>query len=81
MIIAVGKARENGRNIVGCYMLRPLAQPQCIDVVGSCCAKFETSQTCSPVPTGATLLDATCCVHFHTLYHVVACCWELLHKL
>ena len=67
MIIVVGKARENGRNIVGCYMLRPFAHPQCIDVVGSCFAKFETSQTCSPVPTGATLLDATCCVHFHTL--------------
>ena len=36
MIIAVGKARANGRNIVGCYMLRPFAHPQCIDVVAYC---------------------------------------------
>ena len=26
-----------------------------------------------------TLLDATCFVRLHTLLHVVACCWELLH--
>ena len=36
MVIVVGKARENGRNIVGCYMLRPFAHPQCIDVVACC---------------------------------------------
>ena len=27
-----------------------------------------------------TLLDVTCCVRLHTLLHVVAFCWELLHK-
>ena len=36
MIIVVGKARENGRNTVECYMLRPFAGPQCIDVVACC---------------------------------------------
>ena len=25
--------------------------------------------------TDATLLDVTCCVHVHTLFHVVACCF------
>ena len=30
-----------------------------------------------------TLLYVTCCVHLHTLVqlHVVACCWEFLHKV
>ena len=28
-----------------------------------------------------TLLDVTCCVRLHTLLHVVAFCWELLHKV
>ena len=28
-----------------------------------------------------TLLDVACCVRLHTLLHVVACCWELLHKV
>ena len=28
-----------------------------------------------------TLLDVTCCVRLHTLLHVAACCWELLHKV
>ena len=31
------ESKANGRNIVGCYMLRPFAHP-----VGCCCAKFET---------------------------------------
>ena len=26
-----------------------------------------------------TLLNVICCVRLHTLLHVVACCWELLH--
>ena len=30
---------------------------------------------CQQLP---TLLDVTRCVRFHTLLHVVACCWELL---
>ena len=37
------KPRANGRNIVGCYMLRPFAHP-----VACCCTKFETSQTFQP---------------------------------
>ena len=37
------KPRANGRNIVGCYMLRPFAHP-----VVCCCAKFETGQTFQP---------------------------------
>ena len=28
-----------------------------------------------------TLLYITCCIRFHTLLHVVACCWELLRKV
>ena len=28
-----------------------------------------------------TLLDVTFCVRLHTLFHVVACCWELLRKV
>ena len=28
-----------------------------------------------------TLLDVTCFVHLHTLFVVVACCWELLRKV
>ena len=44
------KLRANGRNSVGrCWML--------LRVVGSCCGKFETGQTFSPVHTDATLLD------------------------
>ena len=41
-------------NIVGCYMLRPFAHPvaacccMLLCVVGSCCAKFETSQIFEP---------------------------------
>ena len=30
---------------------------------------------------GATLLVVICCVLLHTLLRVVACCWELLHKV
>ena len=42
--------RANGRNIVGCYMLRPFANPvvMLLHVVGSCRAKFEIAQTFSP---------------------------------
>ena len=29
-----------------------------------------------PTQTDTTLLDVICCVHLHTLLHVVACCWE-----
>ena len=38
------KPLANGRNIIGCYMLRP---PCCmlLAVVACCCAKFETGQT------------------------------------
>ena len=31
--------------------------------------------------TNATLLDVTRCIRFHTLLHVVACCWELICKV
>ena len=53
-------------NIVGCYMLLPIAHP-----VRCCCAKFETGQAFSPVQTDATWLnnmqqgaqsDATCSI-------------------
>ena len=46
------KPSANGRNIVGCYMLRRLHTLVC--VVESCCAKFETGQTFSYVQTNAT---------------------------
>ena len=45
-------------NIVRCYMLRPLAHPECcmlLRVVMSCCAKFETGQTLSYAQTDATI--------------------------
>ena len=44
------KPRANGRNIVGCYMVRPFCTPCCmlLDVVACCCAKFETGQTFQP---------------------------------
>ena len=29
-----------------------------------------------PAQMDTTLLDVICCVHLHTLLHVVACCWE-----
>ena len=43
-------SRANGRNIVGCYMLRPFAHPvvMLLRLVGSCRAKFEIGQTFSP---------------------------------
>ena len=56
------RLRANGRNIVGCYMLRLFAHP-----VACCCAKFETGHTFSPVQTDATLLA-------NNPQH----CWELL---
>ena len=34
-----------------------------------------------PLQTDATLLDITCCVHLHTLLHIVEFCWELLSKV
>ena len=37
------KPLANGRNIVGCYMLRPFAHP-----VACCCTKFEAGQTFQP---------------------------------
>ena len=45
--------RANGRNIVGCYMLRPFAYPVacCWELLGK---KLETSQTFSYVQTDAT---------------------------
>ena len=46
------KPSANGRNIVGCYMLRRLHTLLC--VVGSCCEKFETGQTLSYVQADAT---------------------------
>ena len=41
------KPSPNGRNIVGCYLLRPFAHPVacCLCVVWSCCTKFETGPT------------------------------------
>ena len=46
------KPSANGRNVVGCYMLRRLHTLLC--VVGSCCEKFETGQTLSYVQADAT---------------------------
>ena len=45
--------RANGRNIVGCYMLRPFAHPVacCWELLGN---KLETSQTFSYVQRDAT---------------------------
>ena len=35
----------------------------------------------SPVQTDATLLDVTCCVRLHTVFHVVGCCCVLLREV
>ena len=61
--------RANGRNIVGCYMLRPFQQTllHVVSVVGSCCAKFETSQTFSYAQTDAATPKnvGSCCVRLY----------------
>ena len=49
------KLRANGRNVVGCcWML--------LRVVVSCCRKFETGQSFSPVQTDAKLLEVVASV-------------------
>ena len=45
------KPRANGRNIVGCYMLRPFAH-----AVACCCAKFKTGQTFQPTTPNISLI-------------------------
>ena len=68
------KPRANGRKIVGQKLPTFLDVTCCVrlnnllHVVASCCAKFETNQTFSPVQTDATLL-AKKSQH----------CWELLN--
>ena len=42
---------------------------------------LERLPVLSPVQTGATLLDVTCCVRLHSLLHVVGCCCVLLRKV
>ena len=42
---------------------------------------FLSSLHLSPLQTDATLLDIACCVHLHTLLHIVAFFWELLSKV
>ena len=43
--------------------------------------KLKEEKALSPMQIDATLLDDTYFVHLHTLLLVVACCWELLHKV
>ena len=75
--LCVFKVRANGRNIVGqqlpctcCVCFHTLLHV--VAFVGSCGAKFETSQTFSPVQTGATLLVVQCCFR---LYAALPSCW------
>ena len=44
------KPRASGRNIIGCYMLRPFTHPVacCWMLLRVVCAKFETGQTFEP---------------------------------
>ena len=42
---------------------------------------LERLPVLSPVQTGATLLDVTCCVRLHSLLHVVGCCCVLSRKV
>ena len=50
---------------------------------------FELGTTLKPRANGfnivgqqlPTLLDITCCVRLHTLFHVVGCCCVLLRKV
>ena len=69
MIIVVDKAPCKRTQY--CWMLHVVSVcTHCcmlLFVVGSCCAKFETGQTFSPVQTGEKLLDFTRCVRFHNL--------------
>ena len=51
-----------------------------VDYVTPSCILLSSSHL-SPLQTDATLLDIACCVHLHTLLHIVACCWELLRKV
>ena len=53
------------------------ARKQCI----LCPALRHGCLKLSPVQTGATLLDVTCCVRLHTLLRVVGCCGVLLRKV
>ena len=55
----------NGRNTVGCYMLRPFAHPVAcccmLRVVGSCCIRLHTTantDATSPNTVGPTILGA-----------------------
>ena len=81
------RLRPNGRNIVGCYMLRPFPHP-----VACCCAKFETGQTFQPTTPNisfvlrspkrsATMLDPFvqlfqhCCGHARSLRMVYKDLW------
>ena len=78
------------RNIVGPNMLRPFEWNH--NNVGTCCVKFEISQTFRPMQTDATLLAknpsttrnnvVTCCVRLHGPIRYVPKCIaiHLLHK-
>ena len=58
------RLRANGRNIVGCYILRPFAH--LLHAVGCCCTKFETLR--NNMQQGVQT-DAACNIQQ---------CWELL---
>ena len=60
------KPHANGRNIVGCYMLRPCAHP-----VACCCAKFETKLFCQQLPKFLLFRDRR---------SVAQQCWIRLHS-
>ena len=74
------KPLANGRNIVGCYMVRPSAHPAtCCYIrlcfVGSCCSKFKTFEpTISPnisfVPRSRKR-STTWWIHLHSSSNIV----------
>ena len=83
------KPRANGRNIVGCYMLRPFAHPVascCANVVACCWAKFETGQTFQPKTPNISFVlwspkrSATIHTYKHTLLLPPQRGWIRLHS-
>ena len=52
-----------------------------LSTISQVTTELTTNVILKPSATDATLLDVTCCARFHSLLHVVECCWELLRKV
>ena len=76
------RLRANGRNIVGCYMLRPFPHP-----VACCCAKFETGQTFQPTTPNISFVlwspkrSAQCWIRLYSSSNIVAATHAITHGL